>query len=239
MLSVNRIIHFEESTNWPDDIRALLVEHDRNHIDIDTAVHALAHTLRAYSLVGFHCTRLAPHEVENILAMGMQTLSVELVERRVDAAMEAGLISKEQSVRLKASHLAADEYRAKMIHFCFFEPHRDSGGANDFFDHWGGEALYNNHECDAELGPLLASIGRPAIIEAEVPIAWLHDNATGLAIKIRDLFARTRGFHSYESSLFEDHICQALPARLVRAVHLHPSAEFNRLAGSGTCWNPA
>ncbi|RUW90263.1 hypothetical protein [Mesorhizobium sp. M7A.F.Ca.US.010.02.1.1] len=45
----------------------------------DAAVYAVVEALEPYSVVGWHCTRLADHEVEDIRANGMALLDVDLV----------------------------------------------------------------------------------------------------------------------------------------------------------------
>ncbi|WP_152545657.1 hypothetical protein [Mesorhizobium sp. NBIMC_P2-C4] len=45
----------------------------------DAAVYAVVDALQPYSVVGWHCTRLADHEIDDIKASGMVLLDADLV----------------------------------------------------------------------------------------------------------------------------------------------------------------
>lgn len=116
---------------WPSGLIAVLTDHhdafrsrERGPLSgaYDAAVYAVVDALRPYSIVGWHCTRLADHEIDDIKASGLALLDVDLVVRRVDAAIQHGLISAEQGTRLKATNQAGEQYRAGMLWFCFFRP---------------------------------------------------------------------------------------------------------------------
>lgn len=234
------IIDLDRPAAWPADLRRALTTHhealrsreigplsDR----FDAAIYAVVEALQSYSLVGWHCTRLADHEVADIVANGMSLLDVGLVSRRVDAAVKAGLLAPDHGARLKAENQAAEQYRAGMLWFCFFNPAiAGEGGIGDLVGLWGGEAVYNSHDRE-EIGPIIAAIGRPAVVEAEVPIEWLGDGGLGLALNVGRRFVVAEGTPSRESPEIEGHIRHALPAELIRGVHLHPSVEFRRLTG--------
>lgn len=82
------------------------------------------------------------------------------------------------------------------------------------------------------MGPILAAIGKPAIIEAEIPIAWCGgDRGLHLAMNIGQRFVVARGTPSRNSIHVADNIKQSLPGEFIRQVHVHPSRDFMRLAG--------
>lgn len=240
--AMGEILDLKNLGNWPSNVREALRQNrtaivsrganDFSGPRYDAAIYALAAALAEHSLIGFHCTRLADHEVGTLRQGGMVPLSPALVEQRIDDAVRNGLVTSAQAARLKAKNQAGEKYRAGMIWFCFFEPHETGEhGISDLLRYWGGESLYNSHDRDAELGPLISSIGRPAIVEAEVPIAWLGgDGGVALALNVASHYALVEGAN-IEAGLYEDNIKQPLPGNLVRAIHLHPSAEFARLAG--------
>ena len=242
------IIDLDRPAAWPTDLRRTLMTHhdalqsreigplsDR----FDAAIYEIVDALQPYSLVGWHCTRLADPEVADIMANGVSLLDVGLVSRRVDAAVGTGLLASDHGARLKAKNQAAEQNRAGKLWFCFFRPAiAGESGIGDLLRFWGGEAVYNSHDRDDEIGPIIAAIGSPAIVEAEVPIAWLGDRGLGLALNVGRRFVVAEGTPSQEPLHIECNIKQALPAELIRNVHLHPSAEFQHLTGCGDWHRP-
>lgn len=206
----------------------------------DAAIYAIIDALEPYSVIGWHCTRLASHEVEDIKARGMALLDVGLVARRIDAAVEHELISAEHGARLKAVNQASERYRAGMLWFCFFAPAiAGEGGIGDLLRYWGGEAVYNSHDRHPEMGKVIGAIGRPAIVEAEIPLAWCGgDRGVRLALNIGQRFVVSRGTRSSNSPHVEDNIKRPLPADLIREVHVFPSPEFLRLSGCSNWSRP-
>ncbi|MBZ9905289.1 hypothetical protein LB557_04585 [Mesorhizobium sp. BR115XR7A] len=206
----------------------------------DAAVYAVVEALEPYSVVGWHCTRLADHEVEDIRANGMALLDVDLVSRRIDAAIRHELISSNHGARLKAVNQAAERYRAGMLWFCFFTPARaGEGGIGDLLRYWGGEAVYNSHDRHPEMGKVIAGVGRPAIVEAEIPVAWCgRDRGLRLAMNIGQRYVIAQGTRSPNSTDVEDNIKRPLPAELVRAVHVFPAPEFLTLSGCSDWHHP-
>jgi hypothetical protein len=242
------IIDLDRPAAWPADLRRTLMTHhdalrsreigplsDR----FDAAIYEVVDALQPYNLVGWHCTRLADHEVTDIIANGMSLLDVNLVSRRVDAAMETGILGANHGARLKAKNQAAEQNRAGKLWFCFFRPAiAGESGIGDLVRFWGGEAIYNSHDRDDEIGPIIAAIGSPAIVEAEVPIAWLGDRGLGLALNVGRRFVVAEGTPSREPLHIECYIKQPLPAELITNVHLHPSAEFKHLTDCGDWHRP-
>jgi len=235
-------IELDRLEAWPSDLIDVLTAHhdafrsrERGPLSggYDAAVYAVADALRPYAIVGWHCTRLADHEIEDIGLNGMALLDTDLVSRRVDAAIQHGLISAEQGGRLKATNQAAEQYRAGMLWFCFFRPAiAGEGGIGDLLRYWGGEAVYNSHDRHPEMGKVIAEIGRPAIVEAEIPIAWCGgDRGIRLAMNVGQRFVIAQGTSSPNSTEVEDNIKQPLPAELIRKVHVFPDPEFLRLSG--------
>lgn len=242
-MSVDRreIIALDKPDTWPSDVMAVL---DRHHDALrshevgplsncfDAAIYCIVDALQPYSVVGWHCTRLAEHEVEDIKANGMALLDTDLVSRRIGAAVQAGLLTVPHADRLRSTNQAAERYRAGMLWFCFFKPGiAGESGIGDLLRFWGGEAVYNAHDRDPEMGPVIAAIGIPAIVEAKIPIAWCGgDRGLRLAMNLGQRFVVARGTPSRNSTFAEDNIKQPLPGEFIREVHVHPSAEFIRLA---------
>jgi hypothetical protein len=240
---VAALIDLETPESWPDDLRVYLDRHHDLFLDweigpsqftaaeYDPAVYGLEAILRQYALVGWHCTRLTEDEIGSIRSGGMQLPDVAMLHRRVDAVVEAGLLPANLAARLKAEHQADDPWRAGRVWFCFFPP-RLAGetGIERFFRHWGGEALYNSHEDDAETGAAISTIGLPYIIEALVPIASLRRHSW-LPTKVARRYLISRGHRTVEPVDHEDAITCSLPAANIRRVIPFPSSGFIALTG--------
>jgi hypothetical protein len=140
----------------------------------DMAVYQVRSVLDKYTLRGYHCTRLIRRESEHILSAGMHLPTQDTLFQRIDALIDDGVLSHDTATKLKCTNYADEANRAGMIWFCFYPP-RFAGqlGIEPFFRSWGGEALYACHQRNSVTGPILAKIGVPTLIEAEVPISGL------------------------------------------------------------------
>ena len=99
-----------------------------------------------------------------------------MLRQRIENLRDGGLIDAATAAELIADNQAAESNRAGRIWFCFFAPNLDSEtGLSDLLSYWGGEALYNSHDMHGVRGPLLAGIGTPSLVEAEVPISSCED----------------------------------------------------------------
>lgn len=212
------------------------------HVDLsapvyDEAIHAILKALHAESLVGFHCTRLTEAEIESILEIGLTPQNGEKLGKRIDALATTGQLSTELAHRLKAENQADDRNRAEMIWFCFYPPHKaGQRGLERFFRYWGGEALYNSHEDDPETGPVLARIGTPCLIEADVPVGT--DKHSWLPVKLARIFLANRGFQTRESVDHESYSTIPIHPANIRRVICHPGTEFMKLTGAAK-WKPS
>jgi hypothetical protein len=129
-------------------------------------------------LKGFHCSRLTREEVDWIAAEGMILPDPNMLRRRIDALMGSGLIPDRIANRLIKENQSHDINRTGRIWFIFTTSLlKDEFGVRDLFRFWGGEALYNLHDRDPEIAPILASIGEPTIVEACVPIVDMGPSA--------------------------------------------------------------
>ena len=157
-----------------------------------------------------------------------------MLARRIDAVTASGGFTPEIAAQLKAKNQAREPNRAGKISFCFFPPSRvDEIGIGDFFRYWGGEALYNSHDRNRDVAPIIGKVGTPCIVEADVPIAFFP-SAVGLAFKVVRRFLISRGFKTGEPVDHADRVTQPLPASAIRRVIRFPSPEFASLTGCET-----
>lgn len=193
--------------------------------------------VRSTTLRGWHCTRLTDHEVNHITFHGMQPPSLQLLTDRIRRVQADGTIKPEIAERLIEQNQADEDNRKGMLWFCFFEPSTaGESGIGCFFRYWGGEALYNSHDRDPVTGEALQKIGRPCLIEADVPISSIGPY-TYLGDKIIRRYLICNGFDTNEEWEHEDYIRdQILAANIVRFV-FHGDPEFATLTGCDS-WDP-
>ena len=194
--------------------------------------------LHPYAIIGWHCTRLTEAEIAHIVDQGMQLPSTAMLESRIDACVADGQISPAIAFRLKAKNQSGDWNREGRLWFCFFPPRlAGESGIRRFFRHWGGEALYNYHEDDPEISPVLGSVGTPCVVEAKVPVAALEQDH-GLAFSVVRRFLVSHGLRTTEPLEHESRMKRPLTSDAVRNVHRFPGTEFQTLTGCGTWRRP-
>jgi hypothetical protein len=240
--AASTVLDPERPNTWPQPVLDFLGNHHQLFLDweqrngaitgaqYDAAIYALQGMLNPFALKGWHCTRLTDAEADAIIRAGVQLPDQARLNRRIDALVQQGLITPATAVTLKSKHQAHESNRAGMVWFVFFPPHRaGESGIGDFLRYWGGEALYNSHECDPAMAAVIASIGTPCLVEADVPIALLAPHS--FAFKIVRRFLVSRGFETCEPVDHEDRIKQPLPATAVRRIIRYPAPEFCKLTG--------
>ncbi len=125
--------------------------------------------LMAQSFIGFHATRLTQKEISNIILDGLQPLSIELLKRKVDILVQDNQISAYDAELIIKNNEAQERYREGIV--CLFHcisTLKHSGGLNDLFSYWGGEAIYRYFKGNTT--PLnLKHIGIPCIVVCSLP----------------------------------------------------------------------
>jgi hypothetical protein len=241
------VIDFNDERTWPADVNYLEQNHDlflawengTGSVDgqqYDKALRGLRAVLNGHHLHGYHCTRLTRAEIRNIISDGMQLPNAAMLRTRVQALQDAGLIVPLIAKRLAEENQADESNRANRIWFCFFPPHiAGRRGIGSLLGLWGGEALYNTHECDPETGPVLAGVGVPCLVEADIAISGLR--GLFLDVKAAGQFLVWRGFQSSERWEHEDCTMCDVPAANIRRVVEFPESDFLALTGCKT-WKP-
>jgi len=154
-----------------------------------------------------------------------------MLDFRLDALLQSGLLTDTLVGKLKARNQADDEHRAGMIWFCLYPPRfAGEGGIERFFRHWGGEALYNSHEDDPVTGAAISSIGQPCLVEALIPIANMGSRI-GFTFKIARHYLISRGFRTREPLDHDAWSRLALPAANIRRIIKYPEPDFISLTG--------
>ena len=125
-------------------------------------------TIRAW-----HYTRLMDDEADAIIVRGAVPSTLETIKARLDRQVGAGLFTSEMADALfTASPFHGSQHDARAGKFWLTSLPRtiDDGGVELLLSSWGGEAVYFWQD-DEMLQAQLATLGRPRVIEAAVPLA--------------------------------------------------------------------
>lgn len=232
------IVISDEST-WPDEVSQFLVQEVKNYQgwecdccahaspkNYDSLVSGFREILRKHALVGYHCTRLTPEEIEGIKSFGMTLQDSTSLHARIDRILNQGLVSVEVAEHLKSANQADDRNRAKMLWFCFYEPFLAGElGIGRLFRYWGGEALYNSHESDPITGSALRKIGVPCVVKAIVPIRNLNESKFPDGALARSVLSKL-GHRIRIPIEHEGYSMQCLSANQILDIFSYPSKNF-------------
>lgn len=168
-----------------------------------TVIEEITDLTTPHDISAFHCTRLCSDEIEHIRKNGMVPSSAHFLANRINARATAGEIPRALAERLLRENRAADKNRTGMIWFVNGPSRlRDKSGLYRLFRHWGGEALYCQHQRNAETAPVLAKLGQPCIVVASLPCAlYTTYRSTGEALYTE--FMRSRGIKTDGSTGME------------------------------------
>lgn len=155
----------------------------------------LRRLLNLHRLEMVHCTKLLPHEIEDIKHNGLRILTTDLVRERINAAFEHKYLSAPERDFLLEDYqrkLSVRDFITRQNQLWFVTP-KHLGSESCFvkrsFTSWGGESVYNEHDhMKTPIANKLKAIGIPCIVKANVLIADLHrgsiENAMIYASKI-------------------------------------------------------
>jgi hypothetical protein len=124
-------------------------------------------TIRAW-----HYTRLTDGEAAGIQANGMLPMSLDLIRRRLDVMVEAGELTSTVADNLFAAspyHEQIEGNRNDKIWLSSQPFEMDDSMVTGLVTGWGGESLNFVHQ-EGPIAALLASIGRPRVIEFALPL---------------------------------------------------------------------
>jgi len=128
--------------------------------------------MRARTVRAWHYSRLTDDEVERVRSSGVYPSTLQRIRDRLDAQVAAGVLSSEIAEALFAgSPFHGDRYASRSDKFWLTSnpiPIDDSGVA-PLLENWGGESVYFSIK-DASLQALVASIGRPRVLEVAIPM---------------------------------------------------------------------
>jgi hypothetical protein len=197
----------------------------RNHFLEQVVMPAMqSRTIRAW-----HYTRLTDEETGLLRSEGVYVSNLEMIRRRLDAQVSAGLIPGRAADALYAAspfHRPRDTRAGKFWMTSHPAP-TDSSGVQPLLEHWGGEGVYFWLE-DVELIKAVKSFGRPRVIELAVPLRFTaHDYWAAQAVVAA--FVREHGCELGRSA-FDLYTTNPLSADAVLGVHTEGDHSFAALA---------
>lgn len=180
----------------------------------------------------FHYTRMTDNEVAMLRRDGIHLSMPDTLRRRLNDLVTTGSMPLETADNLYAQspfHSDQLESRSNKFWMASHPIEVDNGGVVPLMSRWGGEVA-SMYFRDQVVLDLLASIGRPRIVEVAVPlVATRHSYSAGKAVITT--FARSIGCIS-EKSAFDLYTKQSLPASAILAVRTDGDAEFVNMGRS-------
>lgn len=189
MLSVMRgasreIVDLDDESSWPEAVGTFVAGQAERlegstEFTTDLSSELIEREEEFYSFLGgrrllaFHSTSLFDHEIADIRRDGLQSLSPELVARKIDAAHRRGEISTPQRDHCLARNVyAIDNVAGREGRICLVVGRSifdgDGGGLTPFLGGWGGESMNGGPGPDED--PVLRQLGRPSIVVAAVDL---------------------------------------------------------------------
>lgn len=187
------------------------------------------HLMQARAIRAWHYTRMTDTELEAIRRDGIHISSLEAIRVRFNAQVKAGVFSQAVADALfAASPYQGDQHDSRAGKFWMTSHPTDveDGGVELLLGNWGGEAAYFWLR-DPELEALVASIGKPRVLEVVVPLAVTrHTHSAGEAVLAT--FGRSLGCKP-EKKAFDLYSTAALPAQAIIAAHTGGDATYGRI----------
>ncbi len=223
-----------------DDVMARIHPPDNEYeISYNELSNRLDESLTQHRIVGYHCTRLAQEEIEEIKLSGLRVLSPELVQKKLDLYVEGvrpshfASLKSNQAIR---EHLENQHgHRIGMTWFC---PNRstlkDSGAVYHLFKYWGGEAVYGGYENDQNTATILGNIGIPAIVKCAIPFPCAEPKYPKFAARFLSQFVANNIKHPEPSPGFDLRTKMDVPESQILEIITFSNPRFENLTGCST-----
>jgi|SRR5665213_1034755 len=168
----------------------ILVQENEYGQDFQAFVEDIGRDMNSRIIRAWHYTRLGDDELRLMRSHGLHTSTLDGLRRRLDARVKAGAFSIEIADALyAASPIHHQPTRAGKFYMASEPVPIDDRGVTRLLGNWGGEGTYFWLK-DEALEKVVASVGRPRVLEIAVPVAstshWYH------AEKRRDICFRAQ-----------------------------------------------
>lgn len=227
-----KLVKYAEREDELDDMSSIDRHWQSNDFDHDykDACAQLTRILAEHLIVGVHYTRLALDEIDAIKSKGIRISSVDFARERIHRRVEAGDLTASQGHELLTAQVydkPLNGRRLGMYWICVGGGTPHEGAIYRLLHHWGGEAIYVDHE-RKPLGRLLRQIGEPCVVE--VAVKPQHLQCYG-AIGERFVASWIKRKRRQEDNGFEGHVtCDLEPNHVLRVITRH-DPDFDRLTG--------
>lgn len=201
-----------------------LNSHGANYSKLKETAAAL---LAARTVRAFHYTRLTASEIEAIWRGGMQPMTIDGIRTRIAQLVEDGLIDVATGEALFADspyHQQIDGNREGRIWLTTQPYPTDDSGVEELLEKWGGESVAFNH-IDGPTGELLATIGKPAIVEVDLPLS-VTTRVHSVAECIIEMQAKLLGLSDGWDSAADLVAVQPIESEWIRAIHIEGDASY-------------
>lgn len=186
-------------------------------------------------ILGFHCTRLLPYEVESVWQEGLKLSSREFLRDRIERAVKENHLRRALAKAFLEKNQADNPNRRGSVGFVNARSLlKKASRVHRFFEFWGGESLYNSHEDDHITGPVLKRIGEPHVVVAALPATVLHTGPE-LGEPFINAFLRSVGLRTRGYAEFESHVTQPVSKEQILAVIGSSDWRFTLLTGNALC----
>lgn len=180
-MSVDVDVDLDDERTWPTATRAWA---KRSAAEIRAAAEYVAdlpisescdrefrQSIAGHKLVGYHCTRLLDHEVEDIRRRGVLLLDEHLVRQRIEQAVRLGHLNaparahaETKQVFATGHHVHREQQICCVMGSSIFS--EDPDGVSPLLNHWGGEAIRGG----AGEVAALHGIGTPSIVVVRIDL---------------------------------------------------------------------
>ena len=196
------------------------------HIQLSEAVMAV---MGRKTIGGWHYTRLTDPEVDRLRLGGIALASSESIRARLDAQVDAGAFEVGVANAIHAaSPFQRGQSDVRSGRFWMVSHPRDvkDSGVKPLLGSWGGEGVYF-WLADPEHEALVASIGRPRVLEVAAPLSK-SPHGYSPAEAVLAAFARSMGCTS-EAKTFDFYVTEPLPPEAVLSIHTAGEIKFEAI----------
>ena len=92
----------DDQATWPADLRTTLLAGRAAAPTVKRGCTDLTNLLDSRPVRAYHATRLLPHEIDSVRRDGLEALTPELIERRLQDALAGGYLTPTELTELQA-----------------------------------------------------------------------------------------------------------------------------------------
>ena len=178
-------------------------------------------------VIGYHCTRLLKHEIDDIEKNGLALPSEIFLRKRLQTAVKFGYFTQEEMQQLikRNAYLEMSSKENLLYFVCGYSALKDGEGIHKFLRCWGGEAIFNPHENQTALFSKLCQIGVPCIIKVKLE----QKSGINLAERLESTYLHNRNKTKILDAAYDDYIRIPLPREQILEIIPFDNPDFIKL----------